>query len=105
MGEAARKHFTVDEFLAWQGDSDTRYELVHGEIVAMAPVLNAHSQIVTNATGEIRQRLKPPCRVLGEVGIRLPNREDTFYEADLAIVCSPWDPMVRGIRDPVVIIE
>jgi Uma2 family endonuclease len=105
MGEAARKHFTVDEFLAWEGEENTRYELFSGEIVAMAPPSNAHAQIAANATIQIGQRLKPPCRILNELGIRLPGREDSYYQADAAIVCSSYDPQGRGVRDPVVIIE
>jgi Uma2 family endonuclease len=105
MGEAALKSVTVDEFLVWGGDSQQRYELIRGEIVAMAPTLNAHAQIVANASGEVRARLKLPCRVMNEVGIRLSSRDDTYYEADVAVVCSPIDPRGRGIREPIVIIE
>jgi Uma2 family endonuclease len=105
MGETALKRLTVDEFLVWDNDSQQRYELIHGEVVAMAPTSNAHAQIVANASGEVRARLKPPCRVMNEVGIRLSVRDDTYYEADVAVVCSPVDPHGRGIRNPVVIIE
>jgi Uma2 family endonuclease len=105
MGEAALKSVTVDEFLVWGGDSQQHYELIRGEIVAMAPTLNAHAQIVANASGEVRARLKSPCRVMNEVGIRLASRNDTYYEADVAVVCSPVDPRGRGIREPIVIIE
>jgi Uma2 family endonuclease len=71
----------------------------------MAPTSNAHAQIVANASGEVRSRLKPPCRVMNEVGIRLSSRDDTYYEADVAVVCCPVDPRARGIREPIVIIE
>jgi Uma2 family endonuclease len=105
MGEAARRRTRIDEFLAWDGEDDRRYELVGGEIVAMAPPSNAHAVIVANVVGAIRLGLRAPCRVLSEVGIVVPLREDSFYQADVAIVCGPFSPDSRGIGDPVVILE
>jgi Uma2 family endonuclease len=105
MGEAARKRITVDEFLVWDDASDRRYELAGGGIVAMTPPLLAHATIVANAVGEIRQTLKPPCRVLTEVGIRLSWRDDTFYQADLAVTFTKFRPDDRHVPDPVVILE
>ena len=37
MSEVALKGMTVDEFLQWEDGTDTRYELVNGFVVAMAP--------------------------------------------------------------------
>ena len=37
MAETAEKLMTVAEFLTWNDGTDTRYELVRGKIVAMAP--------------------------------------------------------------------
>ena len=37
MGEPARRAMTADEFMAWDDGTDTRYELIDGTIVAMAP--------------------------------------------------------------------
>jgi Uma2 family endonuclease len=105
MGEAALRRITVDEFLAWDGDPDRRYELIAGEIVAMAPPSLHHALIAANAIGEIRQRLKPPCKVLSEAGIRLAWRNDMYYQADIAVTCSPLDRDQWGTPDPIVIIE
>jgi Uma2 family endonuclease len=105
MGEAALKHITVDEFLVWDGEGDRRYELVRGETVAMAPPSLFHGVIVTNAAFVVKQKLKPPCRVISEAGIRLPGRKDTYYQADLAITCAPIRPDTWATPDPVVIIE
>jgi Uma2 family endonuclease len=105
MGEAARKRVTVDEFLAWNSDDDRHYELVGGEIVAMAPPANGHALIVANIVASIGARLKPPCRILSEVGIRLPFRNDTYYQADAAVTCLPIDPKQHGLLSPVVIVE
>ena len=48
MAEPAEKRWTVEEFLAWDDGTDRRYELVSGQIVAMAPPSEAHAAIVSN---------------------------------------------------------
>ena len=105
MAEPAEKRWTVEEFLAWDDGSDRRYELVGGQVVAMAPRSEAHATIVINLGGELRSRLQPPCRVLGEFGVRLPDRDDSFYQFDLAVTCAPADPGRRYIAQPELIIE
>jgi Uma2 family endonuclease len=88
MGEPARKPMTADEFLAWDDGTDTRYELVDGEIVAMAPPSDAHGTVAVNVATEIDRRLeaRPPCRAIVEAGIRLD--EQNHYRADVAATCS-----------------
>ena len=105
MAEHARKHWTVEEFLAWDDGTDTRYELIGGDIVAMAPPSVEHSTIVINLAVELRNRLRPPCRVLGEVGVVLPDRDDTHYRADLAVTCAPPQRGLHHAPEPVLIAE
>jgi Uma2 family endonuclease len=47
MAEPAEKRWTVEEFLAWDDGTDRRYELVAGQIVAMAPPSEAHATIAS----------------------------------------------------------
>ncbi|HEY0522006.1 MAG TPA: Uma2 family endonuclease, partial [Stellaceae bacterium] len=65
---------TVDEFLSWNDGTDRRYELVAGEIVAMAPPSERHGAIAANTILAIGPQLKSPCRILSEAGVRLPDR-------------------------------
>ncbi len=37
MAEPAERHWAVEEFLAWDDGTDRRYELVDGQVVAVAP--------------------------------------------------------------------
>ena len=99
MAEPAEKRWTVDEFLAWDDGSDRRHELVDGQIVAMAPPSEAHAAIVSNLGATIHSQLRPPCRVLTEFGIRLADRDDRFYQADLAVTCAPRS-MPAGATSP-----
>jgi hypothetical protein len=42
MVDVAQKRMTVTEFLIWDDGTDTRYELIDGRPVAMAPVAASH---------------------------------------------------------------
>ena len=104
MGEPARRAMTADEFLNWDDGTDTRYELVDGEIVAMAPATDAHGTISINVGVEIADRLRSraPCRAIGEAGIRIDERN--HYRADVAATCA--EP--RGglyVEEPFLIVE
>ena len=105
MADAAEKLMTVSEFLNWDDGTDTRYELIDGRPVAMAPVAPSHSVIVVNLAHELKSRLRTPYYVGGEAGIERPGRDDTFYEADLVISCTPILPGMAAIPAPVVVIE
>ena len=51
---------TVAEFLAWDDGTDTRYELIDGRPVAMAPAAPNHSIIASKIAGALENGLKPP---------------------------------------------
>jgi Uma2 family endonuclease len=96
---------TLAEFLRWDDGTDVRYELVDGRIVAMAPPNDAHGTIVMNIGAEIRSRLRPPCRVAAEAGILRPNRDDSYYVADLGVTCGPAADTRQHLPEPVLIVE
>jgi Uma2 family endonuclease len=105
MADVAEKRMTVAEFLTWDDGTDTRYELIGGRPVAMAPVAASHSIIVVNLGHALKSRLKAPCYVGSEAGVERPGRDDTFYVADLVVSCTPVTPGMAAIPDPVVVIE
>jgi hypothetical protein len=51
MSEAAVKRMTVSEFLRWEDGSDTRYELLGGLPVAMAPSPVAQGMLAAHLCG------------------------------------------------------
>jgi Uma2 family endonuclease len=95
----------VEEFLAWDDGTDRRYELVGGQIVAMAPPSEAHAAIVSNLGGELHDRLRSPSRLLAKFGVKPPDRDDSFYQFDLAVSCAPADPARRYVAEPEMIVE
>ena len=92
-------------FLEWDDGTDTRYELIDGRPVAMAPPAEAHGTIVANFVAAIRPRLKPPCRVVVEAGNVPAERADSWYQADLVVTCAPAERGARAIGEPRLIVE
>ena len=107
MAEPATRGMTLDEFLAWDDGTDRRYELWGGVVTAMAPPMPRHGLLAAALSGEIRSalRARQPCRVFSEAGVALPDRNDTFYVADLAVICEPLRAEDRLIHNPVLIVE
>ena len=107
MAEPAIRKMTVAEFLHWEDGTDTRYELLDGTPVAMAPPAVAHGILALRLGARIEAALRsrPGCIGQSEAGIARPDRNDTFYVADLAVTCSPPEPGQQLLADPVLIVE
>jgi Uma2 family endonuclease len=88
VAEAARRLWTLDEFVAFDDGTDTRYELFDGHIVAMAPASDIHGALVARLALRIGAGLRPPCEVVIEAGIVAPERANSWYQADLAVTCA-----------------
>jgi Uma2 family endonuclease len=105
MSEAASSlRMTAHEFLRWDDGTDTRYELVNGHAVAMAPPADRHGTIASNCVREIGQLLddRTPCRAVSQAGVWV--NDDNFYVADVAATCvSPSDSV--AVLEPFLIVE
>lgn len=107
MSEPAYKRMTVDDFFVWDDGTDTTYELIDGVPVAMAPSYGAHQIIASNVNRHIANALdhRPPCHVRTEAGILKPNSFRNYFQADLAVTCTPHEQGQYATPDPVVIVE
>ena len=107
MSEAAVKPMTLAEFLRWEDGTDTRYELLGGCPVAMAPPAIAHGILALRLGARIDAALRSrsPCFGQSEAGIARPDRNDTCYIADLAVTCTPPEPGQQLLQDPLLIVE
>jgi Uma2 family endonuclease len=107
MGEAARRRLTVEGWLAYDDGTDTRYELVGGELVATASSSDRHGTIAQNVGDVIQQavRDRPPCRAVQGAGIEVDVRGDRRgYVADVVLTCRPaGDDLIH--REPRLIVE
>jgi len=107
MSEVVVKRMSLEEFLRWEDGTDTRYELLAGVPVAMAPPAIAHGILALRLGARIDAALRsrPPCFGQSEAGIVRPDRDDTCYIADLAVSCSPPERGQQLLQDPVLIVE
>jgi Uma2 family endonuclease len=96
---------TLTEFLRWDDGTDVRYELVDGRVVARARPTDAHGTITGNLAVALANALRPPCRVAAEAGILRPNRDDSYYVADLGVTCGPAADTRQHLPEPVLIVE
>jgi Uma2 family endonuclease len=107
VAEPAIRHMSVDEFLRWEDGTDTRYELLWGVPVAMAPHARAHGvlSVGLGAMIDAGLRSRRPCMAQTEAGIVRPDRDDTYYVADLAVTCRPYQRGEQLVQDTVLIVE
>lgn len=105
MGAPARqpRRITIGEFLAWDDGTDTRYELVDGEIVAMNPPMAPHARLVALLAGAIERRLPPGCGVYVGGGAVLRGDEHNYRIPDLAVSCVP--SREHWVEEPRLVVE
>ncbi|NBC31753.1 MAG: hypothetical protein GVY13_03650 [Alphaproteobacteria bacterium] len=108
MPDAALRHMTVEEFFDWCPNDDLKWELFDGRPVAMTPPPSAHQILVGNLARRVSEALdkRPGCTVRVEAGIVPEGRNDSYYQADLAVTCRPHDIAdPRNVREPILIVE
>ena len=107
MAEPALKHMTVAEFLGWQPEPDIHYELFDGRPRAMVPTARGHSIIQSKLSFHIWSALqgRRTCTVQTEAGVRIPDREDAWYQPDLSVSCRPHEPDEIAVPEPILLVE
>jgi len=70
MAEPTIKRMTLDEFLHWEDETDTRYELIDGFPVAMAPPAEARRILAVRLVSRIDAALadRRPCNARSSPG-------------------------------------
>jgi Uma2 family endonuclease len=107
MPEPAIRHMTLEEFLCWDDGTDTRYELIEGFPVAMAPPAEAHRILAVRLVSRIDAALagRRPCNAQIEPGVVRPDRADSYYVPDIAVTCEPNEPGRQAMADPILIVQ
>jgi len=100
---------TVPEFLAWDAPGETRWELVDGEPIAMAPASRTHGALQLELGSLIRNHLAAAgdrCTVIAAPGIipRVRAREN-FRIPELAVTCTRYETEEYDVSNPVLIVE
>lgn len=110
MNEPARKlSFTFAEYVAQEQASDTKHELVNGEIFAMAGGTIEHGRLASRVTAALLAQLRGrPCEAFSsDVRVRVLATGLATYP-DLSIVCGrlAHDPEdTNTIVNPIVLVE
>ena len=107
MADPATKRMTLDEFLRWDDGTETRYELIDGFPVAMAPPAEAHRILAVRLVSRIDAALarRRPCNAQIEPGVTHPDRADSYYVPDIAVTCEPNEPGRQAMVDPILVVE
>jgi Uma2 family endonuclease len=101
---------TADEFIEWAmaQPEGRRYELVAGEVVAMAPERSSHALTkfaVTRRLAEAVEVTGLPCTVYPD-GMAVQVDEQTIYEPDALLRCgTPLPSDAVKVTDPVIVVE
>ncbi|NEP01510.1 MAG: Uma2 family endonuclease [Symploca sp. SIO2E9] len=97
---AAIQKFTFEEYLKYDDGTDTRYELVQGELVPMSLATGKHGAIIRylerKVESEIEKLEQPWISLSLLVGIRSPRggRWDTCRIPDLTVIAiEQWEAM------------
>jgi Uma2 family endonuclease len=101
---------TVEQFLAWldEGPEGARYELVAGEVVAMAPERAAHARLKAEVWLALREGIRSAgleCEALPD-GMTVKVDEHSAYEPDAVVHCGARladDALL--VPEPVIVVE
>lgn len=83
-----KRFWTVEEYLAYELETGTRYEFINGEIYAMAGGSDNHSTISLNVGAELRAQLRnSPCRPFNS-DMKLKITDIVYVYPDVSVVCG-----------------
>ena len=99
----------VAEFLAWDAPGETRWQLVDGEPLAMAPASRTHGSLqgeMGRLIGNHLVALGNGCAMITAPGIvpRVRGNEN-FRIPDLAVTCTRYDTEEYDVSNPMLIVE
>jgi Uma2 family endonuclease len=110
MSATAPQRMTADEFIAWamEQPEGKRYELVAGEVVAMAPERAVHARTKLRFARRLEDAIEAAhlrCEVFGD-GMSVRVGANTVYEPDALIRCGPpLDDNATETNDPLIVVE
>jgi Uma2 family endonuclease len=100
---------SVDEFFNWDSGDFPTYELVDGELRAMAPTNRTHGALQSELNRLIGNHLRArgsPCDVIIAPSV-IPHMfaEHNMRVPDLGVTCTPYETEQAAMPDPVLLVE
>ncbi|MBS2023305.1 MAG: Uma2 family endonuclease, partial [Deltaproteobacteria bacterium] len=93
-------HYTYDDYLRVEADSDVRHEFLNGEIFAMAGGTPEHAALGASLAFTVRSKLPANCKQFtSDLRIFIESSGLTTYP-DSSVVCGP---VARSSVDPLAI--
>lgn len=103
-----QRKWTVADYLAYELETDTRYEYIDGQIYAMSGGTDKHSIITTNTSSVLWQATqKSSCRVFNN-DMRVKINDTKYLYPDVSVVCGQAkfaDANQTMLLNPTVAIE
>jgi Uma2 family endonuclease len=104
-----QQRLTAEDFVEWAMEQPSgRFELLRGEVIAMAPERVGHARAKRNVLIAFDSALSSAgldCEAFGD-GMAVRIDESTVYEPDATIRCGPRLPDETVLLDdPVVVVE
>lgn len=110
MSALPQHKYTLDEYLALDKNSEGRYEYFDGVVVELSGASLSHNRIVSNLSGNLRNKLEGrDCEVLpADMRLKVPTTFPYRYP-DVVVVCGePVVEKMQGLEllvNPLLIIE
>jgi len=108
MKPLPQTRMSVDEYLAWSEDNPGRYELVQGEVFAMAAERARHARTRVAVFDALRSAVRKAglaCEAMPD-GMTVRINASTAYEPDALIYCGPRvDPDAVEVKTPIIVVE
>lgn len=110
MSDPARARMTSNEFIAWamQQPETEHYELVAGEVVAMAPERAGHGRAKGRIFRRIAEAIETACLPCEAYVDRMAVEIDanTVYGPDVVVRCgTPLPDKALKLSDPIILVE
>jgi Uma2 family endonuclease len=104
-----KRHWTAQEYLAWERQQPTRHEFFQGEVFALGGATREHNLLVVNITAELRSALrKKPCETsASDMRVKVPATGLYTYP-DASVVCGKpefEDDTLDTLLNPLVLVE
>lgn len=96
---------SAEQFLAWVAGQEQRYELVEGEVVAMAGAGRRYDAIVVNLTAAVHAQVRGgPCQTFTS-DTYVATSPTTRRMADLGVDCGKPDDSALVAERPTLLVE
>jgi len=102
------QRLSVEEYLAFEENSEQRHEYIDGVIYAMCGASRRHELVAGNLFAAIHGHLRGgPCKAhIANFKLRLRiDQKDLFYYPDVMVACGPVAGTSHYLQDPKLVVE